>query len=188
MNPKRIVISGGPGTGKTSVIKTLEQQGYFCFHEIIREMTLEAKKHGNEDTFVSNPLLFVDDPMLFNQKILEGRLKQFTNAETLGRDIVFYDRGLLDVLAYMDYFGQEYGDNFTKPCTTNIYDTVFLLPPWEEIYISDNERMESYEEAVQLHERLEATYARFGYDVIIVPKTTVDQRIAFIKTHLKLSS
>ena len=39
---KRIVITGGPGTGKTALVRELENRGYDCFHEIIREMTEAA--------------------------------------------------------------------------------------------------------------------------------------------------
>ena len=43
---KKIVITGGPGSGKTSLIDFLEENGYQCQHEISRQVTLEAKK-GN---------------------------------------------------------------------------------------------------------------------------------------------
>ena len=86
----------------------------------------------------------------------------------------------------MDYFDQTYGEDFTKPCKDYRYNTVFLLPPWEEIYVSDNERLETYEQAVQLHEHLQETYTRFGYVNIIVPKDTVAGRVRFIEEYLKL--
>ena len=186
MNPKRIVITGGPGTGKTAVIDALEKKGYFCYQEIIREMTLEAKKEGKEKIQVVNPLLFVDDPMEFNKKILEGRLQQYKQASNLSEAIVFFDRGLPDVLAYMDYFAQKYGEDFAQVCKEHRYDTVFLLPPWEEIYVSDNERLETYEQAVQIHEHLEKTYSNYKYINVIVPKGTIDQRLQFIEEYLKL--
>ena len=41
--PKKIVITGGPGSGKTSLIDFLEENGYQCQNEISRQVTLEAK-------------------------------------------------------------------------------------------------------------------------------------------------
>ena len=180
MDFKRIVITGAPGTGKTTVIKSLENSGYYCFHEIIRTMTLEAKKLQRPNTMLSNPIDFVDDSLAFNRALLQGRLEQFKQAGNLKEKILFYDRGIPDVLAYMDYFGQEYGKEFTEVSISNRYDQVFILPPWEEIYVQDNERLESYSQAVDLHVHLEETYRSLGYNIVEVPFGTVQQRLNFI--------
>lgn len=180
MNFKRIVITGAPGTGKTSVIKSLEQLGYHCFHEIIRTMTLEAKKSQKPNSILSNPIDFVDDSHTFNATLLAGRLEQFNQAGEINKELLFYDRGMPDVLAYMDYFGQTYHRQFKELCQNNRYEQVFVLPPWEEIYVQDNERMESYTQAVDLHVHLEATYKSLGYTIAEVPFGTVEERLHFI--------
>ncbi|MEE9364488.1 MAG: ATP-binding protein [Cellulophaga sp.] len=186
MSPKKIVITGGPGTGKTAVIDMLEKEGYFCFEEIIRSLTLEAKKDKDIDTLVTNPLLFVSDPLAFNTKILTGRINQFNKALEQNNASIFFDRAIPDVIAYMDYFKQEYDTKFTYACKFHTYDEVFILPPWEEIYVSDNERLESFEQAVQIHEHLEEAYLRFGYKPVIVPKDTITNRVSFILKKLNI--
>ena len=62
---------------------------------------------------------------------------------------------------------------------------VFLLPPWEEIYTSDAERYESFEEATKIHAYLVDTYTKYGYDLHEVPKTSVAERFQFIINHIK---
>ena len=183
---QKIVITGGPGTGKTTLINELKGVGFFCFNEIIREMTLEAKKMTKTNEFVSNPLTFVNNPDAFNLKILHGRINQYKKSEKIDNALAFFDRGIPDVLAYMDYFNQKYSDNFVKACKKHVYDKAFLLPPWEDIYISDNERLESYEEAVLIHDHLENTYKRFGYNLIEVPVGKVADRIDFILQNIKI--
>lgn len=178
MNLEKIVITGGPSTGKTSVIEKIEKEGFFCFEEISREITLEARKQGI-------PQLFVSDPLLFSERIMEGRIKQFQAANKLSHPFVFFDRGIPDVLAYMDCFEQSYSDHFVESCKTYTYDHVFLLPPWKEIHESDNERYENFEEAVQIHTYLEKTYTKFGYKIINVPKETVAGRVTFILNKIK---
>ncbi len=178
--PKRIVITGGPGTGKTSVIRVLEQKGYFCFHEVIRDLTLEAKRNGDPSTIHSNPLTFVDDPFRFNLFLLESRLDHFRAGEELDHPVVFYDRGLPDVLAYMRYFDQEYPGEFISYCERHKYDQVVVLPPWEDIYTQDEERLESFDQALEIHQELVNTYSDFSYHTLSVPKGTVEERAEYI--------
>ena len=180
--PKRIVITGGPGTGKTSVIKNLEEKGYFCFHEVIRDLTLEAKKQGDPNNFVTNPLAFVDDPFSFNQHLLQARLSHFKEGSKNKNQVIFYDRGIPDVLAYMRYFGQPYPKHFIDLCRENRYDRVIVLPPWEAIYATDEERLETFQEAKDIHNELLATYEEFQYPSIMVPKGSVEERTDFIIT------
>ncbi len=182
---KKIVITGAPGTGKTVVIDGLESNGYYCFHEIIRTMTAQAKATGSKKAQVTNPLAFVDDPLKFNQLLLQGRLTHFKEADNLDSPVAFFDRGMPDVLAYMDYFKQSYDKDFKNVCKQNRYDAVFIMPPWKEIYVSDNERLETFIEAEQLHKNLVNTYKSFGYTPISVPKTSIDVRISYILKQLK---
>ncbi len=184
MNTKKIVITGGPGTGKTTVILAIENDGFLCFEEIIRSMTKEAKEKEITNTIVSNPLMFVSDPLDFNKRILNGRIKQYKKSIESDQQFVFYDRGIPDVLAYMDYFSQNYDQNFIRACEHYVYDIVFILPPWKEIYVSDNERLESYEETVEIHEHLEKTYTHYGYKTISVPFGSIEQRTRFILDHI----
>jgi predicted ATPase len=172
--PKEIiVIIGGPGTGKTSIIDGLIAKGFCCYPEISREVTLEAKKQGVEQ-------LFLEKPLLFSELVLEGRKKQFQNAQKEPHEIVFLDRGIPDVLAYMHYIGNNYPPFFDTACRENKYSKIFVLPPWEEIYVSDDERYENYEQAKLIYNHIRETYENYDYNLIEVPKGTLDNRILFI--------
>ena len=187
MSLKRIVITGGPGTGKTSLVKSLEGNGYLCYHEIIRDLTTQELNGNDPSQFNTNPLAFVDDPYSFNQRILQGRLQHYRQAAKSQSPVVFFDRGIPDVLAYMDYFQQSYERYFTEACEKNRYDEVIILPPWKEIYISDNERFESFEEATAIHNELLNTYHKYDYSPIIMPLGSVEQRTLFISDLLNTS-
>ena len=45
---KRIVLAGGPSTGKTSVIDALRKSHFLCFQEAAREILTDYKLHGSE--------------------------------------------------------------------------------------------------------------------------------------------
>lgn len=173
MKNKKIVITGGPGTGKSSIIHELEKNGEKCLHEISRQVTLEAKREGIDQ-------LFLEKPLLFSEKLLEGRLQQYIEASKLEADPIFIDRGLPDVVAYMDYFETDYPNIFNDTCENNRYDKVFILPQWKEIYKNDNERYENFEEALKISSYLYATYKRYGYHPIEVPKLSIEDRTQFI--------
>jgi len=179
LNTKKIVITGGPGTGKSTLINELIKRGHICLEEISRQVTLDAKKDGVDQLFLKNPLLF-------SELLLKGRQKQFVDADLYGTKPVFFDRGLPDVLAYMDYIGDECPENFIKTCNNSKYHTVFILKPWEAIYTSDNERYENFDQALEIHEHLVKTYEKYNYTLIDVPFDTVENRTNFILKALNM--
>lgn len=172
-----IVIIGGPGTGKSTIINQLTSLGHCCYPEISRQVTAEAQKSGIDQ-------LFLEDPLLFSQKLLEGRMLQYHSAKAAPDDLVFIDRGVPDVVAYLNYIGDDYPSHFEEACVACKYSQIFMLPPWEEIYESDEERYENYEQAQQIHLHLKETYQKYGYHIIEVPKDTVANRILFILDHI----
>ena len=176
---KKIVITGGPSTGKTTIINRLKSDGFHCFDEISRQVTLEARKKGIDQ-------LFLKDPLQFSKRLLEGRKQQFINANAIYDPFVFLDRGLPDVLAYMDFVGTAYPKSFNEACKTLKYDAVIILKPWFSIYSQDAERYESFEEAKKIHTHLVKTYKRFNYQLITLPEDTVDNRIKFLLESLNL--
>ena len=109
MKTKKIVITGGPGTGKSTLINELIKRGYTCLEEISRQVTLNAKKDGIDQLFLTNPLLF-------SELLLKGRHQQYREADNLNADLTFFDRGVPDVLAYMDYIGDNYPPSFINAC------------------------------------------------------------------------
>lgn len=185
MNTKRIVITGGPSTGKTVVIEALEQKGYHCLAEVIRAMTMAQKAKNNELVFETNPIVSVDDPKTFNQTILDARVEQYRSTLESFDELVFFDRGIPDVLAYMDCFDQTYDESFKEACKQYRYDFIFLMPPWKDIHISDNERFETFEESLRINTCLLNSYTKFGYDVQLVPKDTIANRVDFILNSVK---
>jgi predicted ATPase len=176
VSQKIVVITGAPSSGKTTLINELNTQGHHCFEEISRAITLDAQKKGIEQLFLHQPLLFSD-------MLLEGRMNQLMNARKINQEFVFMDRGIPDIIAYMDYINATYPNNYVVSCQEDRYHKIFLLPPWKEIYTTDQARYESYEEAEKIHQFLLQAYQRYNYEVIIIPKGTVQERASFIFNH-----
>jgi predicted ATPase len=177
MNKEIIVLIGGPSSGKTTLIEALKTRGYTCYPEVSREVIKKAQEQGIEQ-------LFLEKPLLFSELILESRKKQFKQAQQEAAKFVFLDRGIPDVLAYMHYIGDSYPSFFNQACIDYKYSSIFVLPPWKEIYVSDAERYENYEQAVLIYDHLMETYKKYGYTITEVPKDSVENRIDFIMKNL----
>ena len=170
---QKIVLIGGPGTGKTTIINELTKRGFYCMPEVSRKVILKAKKEGIEQ-------LFLTEPLLFSKMLLEGREEQYRKAQNLKEEIVFFDRGIPDVHAYMNYFNTIYPDYFIKKSNTYKYTKIFHFSPWKEIHITDNERYESFEESEKIDTFLITAYSELGYKLINVPFASVEERTNFI--------
>ena len=175
---KKIVLIGGPGTGKSSVLKHLKSNGFYCMEEISREITIRAQEEGIEQ-------LFLTEPILFSKLLLKGREDQYLKASRSSNDLIFFDRGLPDIHAYLDYTKEKYPSYFKKSSKKHRYDYVFIFKPWKEIFITDGERYESFKEAAIIDTYLEKSYKDLNYTLIEVPFDTIKNRSNFILNWLK---
>ena len=169
----RVVITGGPGTGKTSIIKSLEKMNFNVFNESSREVTKKYKNNDSEQYFLSNPIEFSN--ILINKRKI-----QFEKGSKSKNDYFFYDRGIPDVLAYLNFKKIEYTSSYLKDILKFNYDAIFLAEPWEAIYKNDSERYESYDELLEIDIQIKKIYKQLGYKTIILPKKSVTDRVSYI--------
>ena len=168
---KRIVISGAPGTGKTSLISGLSNSGYKCHIEVSREIIANQLQ-------IKGAITPWQDLCKFSEMVIKKRLKQYKLA---ANEIEFYDRGIIDSFAYLLKDNISLKEEWiTIAKEHQYYKNVFITPPWEEIYHTDHERKEDFITATKIHSHLLETYKAFNYKPIIIPKTTIKERINFI--------
>ena len=169
---KKIVITGAPGTGKTTIINQLKKLGHSCSMEISREIITEQIASGGE-------VLPWKNLEAFSLSVFSLRKAQYINAST--DSLHFFDRGLLDVIAYMKLEGLAVSDNYKEDCEKYKYNTaVFYTPIWKEIYKNDTQRKEDMESAIAIEKALITTYKSFGYSIIPIPQLPTAERVDFI--------
>ena len=170
---QKVVITGGPGTGKSTIIDHLAAMEFECMPEISRSITRKAQQSGVDQ-------LFLTEPLLFSELLLQGRVDQFTLADTKSSELVFFDRGIPDVFGYLNYLGMDFPEIFLKKSKMHRYTKVFMMPPWEDIYTTDNERYESFAQSLRIYEHLREAYFAMNYEIITVPQGSVKERVDFL--------
>ena len=73
------------------------------------------------------------------------RVKQFYKKSN--KKLVFFDRGVHEIVAYLNFINFENNNDLLNQCKNIRYDSIFVLEPWEKIFISDDCRYETYKES-----------------------------------------
>ena len=169
----KIVITGGPGTGKTSIIKALKNKGFHIYPEVSREIINEYRKLGHKQ-------LFLSDPHKFSKILMEKRIIQYKNSIENENKFYFFDRGIPDIIAYLNFKKVKLKPSLFKEMKNYAYDLIFFCEPWKQIFINDSERYESYSELLLINEELKKTYQKLDYNPIKLPESSVEERVNYI--------
>jgi predicted ATPase len=170
---KNIVITGAMGSGKSTVLQLLKAQGFNVVPEPAREVLAEQRSIRGDGVPEQNPKLFTQ--LLLSRAIYQYKQMQATH------DIVIFDRGIPDNIAYAQLFNLDYAPAH-QATKLYPYDTnVFIFPAWEEIYATDDERTMSFDAAKAFGDNVQKIYKEYGYNLIEVPCISPDERARFIK-------
>jgi predicted ATPase len=179
-NPNLFIVSGGPGSGKTTVLRELTTLGFPHAPEIARQIIQEQVQAGGK-------ALPWDDLEAYTRMMLQRSIESYLQYTPVPRAI-FSDRGIPDTLGYARLIGLHDLDPIESACRDYRYaPVVFLAPPWREIYETDSERKQDFDEAERTFEVVGEVYRDCGYEVCELPKMTPVARANFILTKLKLN-
>src|SRR5262245_43188195 len=162
-----VVVTGGPGVGKTTLLVELAAMGYATVAESARAIIAERLASGASRR---------PDALAFAQEILRRDIEKYVN-QPLTSSWVFFDRGLIDALGTLHEASPLPSNELESMLALyRFHATVFVLPPWELIYSNDPERDQSFAEAVAVHTRIVRWYHSCGYVLDEVPRLPVAQR------------
>ena len=95
--------------------------------------------------------------------------------------ITFFDRGLIDAVCAMEWMEHavppDVADAFAR---LRYARTVFLAPPWEDIFATDPERKHGFAEAVAEYDYLAKRLPELGYEPVLLSKVSVEARADFV--------
>jgi predicted ATPase len=171
-----IVLTGPPGSGKSSLLTALQARGYPVVPEPARRII--AAQRSIEGNGVSDR-----DVRLFIELLLSHAIEDYQRSGDAAAP-VFYDRGIPDVSGYAATFGFDHPPARNAARLYRYNRTVFFAPAWEAIFTNDDERTLSFPMTQQFGDDLRAAYEQSGYDVVDLPLVSVEERAQFILRHI----
>jgi predicted ATPase len=177
------VITGGPGSGKSSLVDALAGHGISTMPEVGRAIIQDQMAIGGEALPWSDRRAFAELMLGWEIRSYRAALK-ITALKSTGLEIkapVIFDRGVPDVLGYLRLCNLTVPAHVEKAARVFRYHRrVFIAPPWPDIFTMDAERKQSFEEDKATYEMMIETYSALGYDLIPLPLVPVQERLQFV--------
>lgn len=161
---RKIVITGGPCSGKTSLIRELAELGYTVVEEAAAKVITEGVYHPQKE------------PLVFQRKVVERQLAWEREAERKTNNLIFCDRGVYDGLAYLRFYGVP--EHKLDLPNDRGYLMGFHLAQLR--YEIDQVRFENPEEASEISELLRQVYVERSIPLECVPVMSIDERAEFV--------
>lgn len=166
---KKIVLTGGPCSGKSTIIEELYKLGFPILRETAKEIVAKRKHIP-----ISKEESEIRQDLIFNEQ-----LKKENDTEKNQVSFLFLDRSLIDGLGYsVLYEGEESIVKYIPAIRTRDYHKIFLFERLP--FSSQGFRPETDEEANKIHDAIYNIYKRFGHEPISVPKMSIEERVDFV--------
>ncbi len=172
---KWYVITGGPSSGKTTLLTLLEKQGHKTFPEAARVYIDEEIAKGRTIEDIRK------DEQQFQLDIVHKKIA--IEASHDPAQVTFFDRGMHDSTAYINAYGWSIHPVLKKATEETRYQKVFLLEPLPT-FTKDYARTEDAEFTKRLTELLVEAYRESGMDPIRVPVLEPEERVRYILEYI----
>lgn len=168
------VITGAPGTGKSTLLAALAEAGLATSAEVGRQIIREQVAAGGTALPWADEVAFAD--LMLPREIA-------ARAAALARGLpVVLDRGVPDVAGFLRASALPVPPAFDSAARSLRYNPrVFLAPFWPAIYVADRERPRPAAYAEATDAVMRATYRRYGYSLIELPRASVAERVRFVR-------
>lgn len=171
------VLTGGPGSGKSTLIAALAAAGVATSAEVGRQVIREQVAAGGA-------ALPWADELAFAEAMWPRELAAHAAALASGATVVL-DRGVPDVVGFLHVSGLPVPPPIDAAARTTRYNPrVFIAPFWADIYTPDEERRQPAAVAAATHDVMVATYRAYDYTLVELPRASVAARVAFVRERL----
>jgi predicted ATPase len=174
---KMVVVSGCSGGGKSFLLAEMARRGYQVHPEPGRQIVKEQAYIDGDGVPWANVPKFTE--------LCVSRGVYFYNAARPAEKCALFDRSIVDAASSLARLGFPTPQYLRHALERYRYArTVFLTPPWEELFKHDLERRHAFSDAVAEYEGLLEAYPANGYEVELIPKIGVEERADFLEERL----
>jgi predicted ATPase len=172
-----VLITGCSGGGKSALLTELARRGFAVCEEPGRTIVREQLASGGDALPWKDAAKFAE---LAARRSIENMVRGAGNG-----GITFFDRGSIDAVCALERMNASVPQDIADAFAQRRYNrTVFLAPPWREIFETDPERKHGFEESLVEYEHLEKRLPELGYEAVTLPKTRVAGRADFVLNRL----
>lgn len=164
------VITGGPCTGKTTVVNILAQRGYKTTIEYARHYIDMQKIQGRTVEEIRR------NKKEFQLGVLNMQIAEENSLDP--NETAFLDRALPDAMAYYQFLGLEYDELLIQQCHKYSYHRVFILDRLP--LTNDYARLEDESEQLRIHQLIIEVYKNLDIPLVHVPVLPPEERVDFI--------
>jgi predicted ATPase len=176
MTDHLFVITGGPGSGKSSLVDALAAAGF-------RHMPEAGRAIIRNQVAIGGTALPWADRSAFARLMLEQEMRSYRAALQMTGPVIF-DRGIPDVIGYLQLCGLPIPDPAWEAAHRRRYNRrVFIAPHWPAIFTQDAERRQDLAQAEATCGVMEEVYAGLGYELVPLPFASVEERVLFARAH-----
>lgn len=168
------VITGGPGSGKTTTVNILRERGYITTMEHARHFLDTQRLKGRTIEEVRKSQLEFQHGVLKMQIEQEEEIAPYVQ--------VFLDRAVPDALAYYRYLELPVDDLLKNALEKVSYKKVFIMDPLP--LVNDYARTENVEAQQKIHQLITEVYEALPFPVVYVPVLPAQERVDFILKNL----
>lgn len=173
----RVVVTGGPCSGKTTIIEALAARG----HRTVPEAAIEVIAELSESLGVEGQAKWRSEHREDFQVLIIEKQAALEAAAAGGKGPLFHDRGRLDGLAYCRVFGAPVPPEVEVGCRDLPYDRVYLLDTLSDFDgRAATGRTSDRERSLRIRDELVRTYTERGLPPVFVPETSVEERLELI--------
>lgn len=184
-----VVLTGGPGGGKTTLAEALAAQGLRTVGEAGRAVIRAELARGGTALPWADRAAFAARMAARDEAAHRAALESLEAGEgeggSEGGGVVVFDRGLPDTLGYCRLCGLPEPAGLLEALRRCRYRSpVFLAPFWPAIFAGDAERRQDAAEAQETARVMRRTYEGLGYEVVDLPLAPVGERVRFLRERI----
>ncbi len=173
----RHILSGTPGSGKTTILRQLELEGFSVIEEAATDVIALEQAKGTAEPWLH--------PVFLNQITVLQCQRQIQNSRP-SDEVQFHDRSVICTAALAEYLGYDLSpflsEEIARVLRGEIFDRrVFFLRNLGFLQPTEARRI-SFEESLRFEQIHIETYRRYGFELIFIePGDVVSRARAILK-------